>query len=159
MSPNEAPPVSDPDVSPDIPGKEISGRYLLIGLVVLAFSMSGVLWVYWYLHTKPFVPLQRAVTATFPKSYPQVQGGQRRMHKDSPKILRITLRVKFDPEPQEADEQVTAIVNQLEALARKHIDYASYEQFEIHLIQMQPEHAAKKRTITRDIVKSPDSTS
>lgn len=136
------------------PVREFSGKLLLLSIVLLALVMSSGLSLYWHLHTRPFAPLQRAVAAAFPKSGPQVQGGQRKMHKGTPKILRITLKVKFNPELTESDEQVQAMVNQLESLAKQHIDFLSYDEFEVHLVQMQPEHAAKKRTIVRDIARA-----
>ena len=72
------------------------------------------------------------------------------MHRDTPKILRITMQVPFDPEPREADEQIAAVVDRLEELARQHLDFPSFEVFEIHLVRRVPEHKAKTRTITRE---------
>lgn len=131
--------------------REFSGTKLVIGLFTFATAMAASVWIYSYLHAKPFHPLAAAIFAEFPKSYPQVQGGQRRMHRGTPKILRITMQVRFDPEPREADEQIEALVARLEELARQHLDFASYEIFEIHLVQRVPEHKAKTRTVTREI--------
>ena len=73
------------------------------------------------------------------------------MHKNTPRILRITLKVPFDPQPRDADEQVAAMVERLEELARQHIDFDSYELLEIHLVQRRPEHDSQTRTVTREI--------
>ncbi len=141
------PPTSDPSLVP----REFSGTKLIIGLFVFATAMSSGLWIFWYLHARPFQPLQLAIHQAFPKSYPQVQGGQRKMHKNTPRILRITLKVPFDPQPRDADEQVAAMVERLEELARQHIDFDSYELLEIHLVQRRPEHDSQTRTVTREI--------
>ena len=148
------PNTSDPSLSPRKFGnspREFSGTKLVLGLFLFAAAMSSGLWVYWYLHTRPFQPLQFAIHQAFPKSYPQVQGGQLKMHKNTPRILRIMLKVSFDPKPREADEQVAAMVEQLEQLARKHIDFDNYELLEIHLIQRRPEHESLTRTVTQEI--------
>ena len=100
------PPTSDPSLAPHAFGnspREFSGTKLIIGLFVFATAMSSGLWIFWYLHARPFQPLQLAIHQAFPKSYPQVQGGQRKMHKNTPRILRITLKVPFDPQPRDAD--------------------------------------------------------
>lgn len=125
-----------------------------MGVFALAIVMSASVWIYSYYHAKPFQPLQMAIHRTFPKSYPQVQGGQRRMHRNTPKTLRITLQIRFDPEPREADKQVESMVAQLEELARQHLDFPSYELFEIHFVQRVPEHKARTRTVSREIASS-----
>lgn len=134
--------------------REFSGTKLIIGLFLFATVMSGGLWTYWYLHARPFQPLQLAINQAYPKSYPQVQGGQLKMHKNTPRILRITLKVTFNPKPRESDEQVMAMVERLEELARQHIDLPSYELLEIHLVQRVPEHDSRTRTVTREITRS-----
>ena len=152
------PPTSDPSLAPHAFGnspREFSGTKLIIGLFVFATAMSSGLWIFWYLHARPFQPLQLAIHQAFPKSYPQVQGGQRKMHKNTPRILRITLKVPFDPQPRDADEQVAAMVERLEELARQHIDFNSYELLEIHLVQRRPEHDSQTRTVTREIGQHP----
>lgn len=131
--------------------REFSGTKLILSIFTLAIVMAASVWVYSYFHVKPFHALAAAIFEEFPKSYPQVQGGQRRMHRDTPKTLRITMQVGFDPEPREADEQVESLVVRLEELARQHLDFSSYEIFEIHLVQRVPEHKAKKRTVTREL--------
>lgn len=133
--------------------REFSGTKAILGIFALAIAASASIWIYSYLHAKPFQPLQAAIFQAFPKSYPQVQGGQRRMHRDTPKTLRITLQVRFDPEPRDADPQVEEAVARLEELARQHVDFPSYEIFEVHLVQRVPEHKAKMRTVTREIAK------
>lgn len=146
----------EPSTTADVPRfgnspREFSGTKLIVGIFALAIVMAASVWGYSYFHAKPFQSLATAIFAEFPKSYPQVQGGQRRMHRDTPKVLRITMQVLFDPELKESDERVEALVARLEELARQHLDFSSYQIFEVHLVQRVPEHKAKKRTITREI--------
>lgn len=147
---------SEPHASGPSP-REFSGKLLILGLFALAIVMASSLWTYWYFDRRPFQPLQLAIHQAFPKSYPQVQGGQRKMHLQTPRVLRITLKVGFDPEPEEADQrreadqQVEEMIGRLEELARHHIDLPSYDLLEIHLWQRVPEHKSRKRTVTREI--------
>ena len=153
MSHSAANSTAEFETAPEKPPREFSGTTLIVGIFLFAAVMSTGLWIFWYLHTEPFQPLQRAIERAFPKSRPYVQGGQRRIHKGTPKILRITMQVRFNPESPAEQPQVEAIVTQLVDLAKQHIDFAHYNLFEVHLIQMHPEHAAHKLTITREIAK------
>ena len=133
------------------PPREFSGSKLVVGMFLFAAMMSSGLWVYWYFHTLPFQPLQLAIARAVPKSYPLVQGGQRRIHRDTPKVLRVTLRVDFDPASDESKPRVDDLVTRIAELAKQHIDFGSYRLFEVHLVQMRPEHSASMQTITREV--------
>ena len=130
------------------PPRTISGTAIVAAVFTFALVLTTVMWLYWKLHTAPFLPLQQAVADTFPDSAPLVQGGQLKMHKNTPRILRITLRVNFDPNND--DQQVSRITNRVVALAREHQDLSEYDQLEINLFQLVPEHASKKRMVTFD---------
>ncbi len=152
MPESESPANSDPASPANAnPAREFSGSKLVVGMFLFAAMMSSGLWVYWYFHTLPFQPLQVAIARAIPKSYPLVQGGQRRIHRDTPKVLRVTLRVDFDPASDESKPRVDDLVTRLAELAKQHIDFASYELFEVHLVQMRPEHAARSQTIMRAV--------
>jgi hypothetical protein len=152
---------NEAEMRPTASPREFSGTKLIIGLFVFAGVLSSGLWTYWYLHTRPFQPLQLAIHEAFPKSYPLVQGGQRRMDQQTPRVLRITLRVDFDPNPDLAtttaaerngvDRRVEAIVDQLTQLARQHVDLDAYDLLEVHLFQKRPEHKSQMRTVVREL--------
>ena len=127
----------------------ISGKRIVVGMFAFAVVMTATTWIYWKRHKAPFVPLQKAIHAEFPDSMPVVQGGQRKMHQNSPRILRITMRVDFDPKQDEA--AVERIVGKLIKLARIHQDLSSYEQLEIHLVWFRAEKKAETLTIRRNI--------
>ena len=125
----------------------ISGRKLVIGLLVFAITMVAALGIYSYLDRMPFRRLERAIHAEYPNSAPRVQGGQRKMHKVTPRILRITMRVEFNPnmDPQKVD----TIVERLIQLARVHQDLSSYDELEIHIFRREPGRKADTKTVKR----------
>ena len=125
----------------------ISGRVVVVGIFVFGIVVTGTLYVYWDLHTAPFRPLQEALAREFKDSHPLVQGGQRRIRKNTPLMLRVVLRVDFDPNQQPGAD---AIVKRVVKLAREHHDLAVYDILEIHLAWLHPE----KRTVQRKIVKN-----
>ena len=79
------------------PEWRVSGRWMVLGLIAFGVLTTGALWTYWNLHVGPFRPMQDALAVTFPHSSPRVDGGQRKMHKGTPKVLRVVMRVDFDP--------------------------------------------------------------
>src|SRR3990172_7938391 len=80
---------------------ELSGKWVVIGMFVFAIAATAGLFAYWELHTAPFRELQDALAQEFPRSRPRVEGGQRKKHKHTPRILSIVLRVEFDPTADE----------------------------------------------------------
>lgn len=132
-----------------VPRREFAGRHVVAVVFVFAIAVVGVLYGYWRLHVGPFVPLQRAILAEFPESAPRVEGGQRKMHKGTPRVLRIVLKVGFDPRSETV--RGDRIVEVLEDLARRHVDWDSYDLFEVHLFEQIPEKSYVSRTIERDL--------
>jgi hypothetical protein len=123
----------------------VRGRHVVLGMLGFGVLMVFSLWLYWEMYTRPFRPLQTAINAEFPGSSPRVVGGRHKSHRDgSPPLLRIIIRVDFDPKT--ADEQVLQQhVNRLHALAEQHLDLSPYEVLEIHLIQRVPEQETRRR--------------
>src|ERR1700691_6004344 len=99
------------------PAKRVSGRAVVIGLFAFGIALTSILWIYWTLHTAPFRPLQDALAVEFPGSSPRVTGGQRKMHKGTPKILQVILRVDFDPLTQ--TKKGEAVVDRVEIVAQR----------------------------------------
>lgn len=120
--------------------REVPGKWVVLGMLLLGIAATTVMYVYWDLHTKPFRPLTEAIGRTFAHSLPKVEGGR---HKKGPVTLRIVMRVPFPPEVDEP--AATATITQLKELIRTHADLTGYERIQIHLIQMVPEELAKTR--------------
>lgn len=125
----------------------LSGRSVVGGMFSFAILTTALLWIYWKLHTAPFVPLQRAIVEQFPDSAPRVEGGQRKMHKGTPRILRVVLRVGFDPTTNKLQSEQTA--DRVADIARETMDLTEYDLLEIHLFHPIPEQEIRQVSITR----------
>lgn len=133
----------------------VSGRKVVLAMFAFGIIMTGALWVYWELYTRPFRPLQHAINAAFPESSPRVIGGRHKSHKaGNPKTLRIVIQVAFDPTTA-ADELLNDQTSRLLALAAEHLDLTDYEQVEIHLVSRVPEAEPKLRSFTFDTSELP----
>jgi len=95
-----------------------------VGIFVFAFIVTGTMWVYWRLQDGPFIPLEQALSMEFRGSRPRVEGGQRKMHKDSPAILQITMKVDFDPTRE--TERFQAFADHVARFTRQHFDVRPY---------------------------------
>ena len=131
------------------PTPRVSGRAVVFGMFAFGIGATGSLWLYWTLHTGPFRPLQKALAAEFPHSVPRVEGGQRKMHKHTPRILRVTLRVDFDPETETSRGQ--RVLDRIEEIARQHVDLSSYDVLEAYLFQGVPESALRQKEYQHDL--------
>lgn len=110
--------------------------------------MTGLLWLYWELYTRPFRPLQSAIVEAFPDSSPRVVGGQHKSHRGlHPRLLRIVVRVEFDPHGA-ADDVIEHYRSTLAQLAEAHVDLSVYDTLEIHLVHRVPEGETQQRKLT-----------
>ncbi len=133
-----------PDESPRISGVWVAGGLLLLGA---AFTL--VLWLYTEVHTGPFRDLRDAIHSEFPRSVPQVEGGQKKMHKGTPRILRITLQVHSDP--REDDQLVTGMIDRLVSLSEQHHGLGDYDLLDVYLVWFRPEQEAVSRHEQREV--------
>lgn len=129
-------------------GRMIPGKYIVLALLALGVTSSAVMWTYWKLHLAPFLPLQRAIFAQYPKSLPRVEGGR---NKRGPMTLRIVFQAAFLPVRD--DPRTQATLESLCQLARQHHDLAPYELLEIFLVWREPERPAHR---LRVLYKVPD---
>jgi hypothetical protein len=126
--------------------RSLRGRTVVLGMLAFGVVMVFAMWLYWEMYTRPFRPLQNAIHAEFPGSSPRVVGGRHKSHKDgSLPLLRIVIRVDFDPETAD-EETLQQHVDRLHALAAQHLDLSPYEMLEVHLIQRVPEEETRRRT-------------
>ena len=133
--------------------RTVSGRVIVIGLFLLGITATGVLWTYWHLHLVPFMPLQESLAAEFEHSSPRVDGGRRKMHKGTPKILRVVMRVPFDPTDAEADvqNQIEQRMTRVMELATQHTPIGEYDLLEVHLYQETKEDELRQKTFLKDL--------
>jgi hypothetical protein len=134
--------------APIRPPRTISGRWVVLTMFAFGIVATGGIWVYWKLHMAPFLPLQKALAAEFPKSSPRVDGGWTKSEfKKAPPTLRVVLRVPYPPE--ERDIRVPATIERVIALARAHLDFTTYETLEIYLVHYVPERAPQQYEFKR----------
>jgi hypothetical protein len=123
-------------------------------LILIAFGVltTAGMWTYWTQHVGPFRPLQDALAAAFPNSSPRVEGGQRKMHKGTPKILRVVLRVGFDPVSEKSRGE--EMVDLVKLVAAKHIDLDAYDELQVFLYHGVPEQEVRQQEYTRTLHKA-----
>jgi hypothetical protein len=125
------------------PPRTVSGRWIVLTVFAFGIAATGGIWVYWKLHLAPYMPLQKALAAEFPKSSPRVDGGwSGKEYQEGPPRLRIVLRVPYPP--LEQDTRVPATIERVIALARAHLDFEQYETLEIYLVNYAPERATRQ---------------
>jgi len=126
-------------------GRVLSGRWVVIGILVFAITVTGTMWVYWRLQDGPFIPLEQALSTQFKGSRPRVEGGQLKMHTNSPMILQITMKVDFDPTRE--TERFEAFTGRVARFTRQRFDVQPYQILEIHLFQPLPEKEIRQKQI------------
>ncbi|MDA1015132.1 MAG: hypothetical protein O3A00_11855 [Planctomycetota bacterium] len=124
--------------------RHISGKWLVLAMLGFGVVATTSLWIYWKLHLMPFMPLQEVLVKEFPDSSPRVDGGQRRMQDGSPMILRIVMKVAFDPI---LDEEPTAeFIAAVTQVVGDNLDLDEYDELHLHLYQLNPEGELRQNT-------------
>lgn len=137
----------------DKPDPRISGRKLVFVMISMGLLATGLLWFYWNLHLQPFMPLQEALAAEFEESSPRVDGGQRKSHKGTPRVLRVVMRVPFDPNSKDANV-LAAIGDRIDRtieLAKVYSTFNEYALLDVHLFYEVKEQRLSQKTFSRDI--------
>jgi len=127
----------------------VRGAWVAVGILVLGLVFTAVLWWYTDMHAGPFRELRDAIHAEYPGASPHVEGGQRKIHKGTPKILRITLRVEDDPRSD--DELVSQKMDRLVSLADRHHGLRKYDRLDVYFVWYRPERPAISRHEQRDV--------
>ena len=145
--------MSDESTKPDLRFSTLSGRAVVIGMFAFAILLTLALRWYWNKHIEPFMPLQLALAERFADSSPRVEGGQRKMHMNTPRVLRVTMRVAWDP-TDESDETAERVAGDLDVIletAAQHLDLSIYHVLECHFFQPAPEQSLRHATFTRTL--------
>lgn len=120
--------------------RQVSGRAVVVAMFAFGSLLTGALYLYWELHTRPFRPLQDAIAAEFPDFTPRVIGGRHKSQRTgSPNTLRIVLLVDFNPKSESSAPRTEQIASRLAELAATQMDLSKYEILEIHLVHRVPE--------------------
>lgn len=127
----------------------VSGTAVIVAMFAFGIAATGGLWTYWTLHTGPFRPLQDALAKEFPGSVPRVDGGQRKMRKGMPTILRAVLRVNFDPVTETAKGE--QILDRVEQVSRQYVDLGQYDFLDVYLYEGVPEQEIREKEFERQL--------
>lgn len=132
--------MSDP-ATPAAP-KTVSGKYVVIVMFLFASFATSLLWYYWYYHNAPFVPLQKALAEEFIGCQPRVDGGQRKMHLGTPKLLWVILRMPFKPDDDPSRSRKVA--ERVRDLVREKLPPDDFESLTVRLFFGEPERVLHK---------------
>jgi hypothetical protein len=135
-------PVMGDEIAPQR-SRELSGRYLVVGVLLLGSAATALLFVYWDRQTRPFRPLREAIGREFRHSRPNVEGGRPKGR--GPWILRVAMTVDFPP--AEDSTRANQIFQRVLELARGYHDLKDIDRVEVNLIQFVPQELAKTRTL------------
>ena len=131
------------------PQREISGKTVVIAVLLYSGVIVGLLWAFAVIDRAPFQKVEHALAAEFPDSLPKVRGGREKGDESKPMLLRIVMRVPFNPEGDE--QQAEKIADRVFEIARANHDTAPYDEVEIDLFQARPEQEILQRTIHRKL--------
>ena len=134
-------------ISPQNTG--IRGMWVVLGMFAFGLLATGTLFVYWHYHPAPFKELQQALAEEFPGCRPRVEGGQRKQHKGTPRVLRIVMKVEFRPDQETNRSEEMA--DQVLKLAAQHQPLEQYDIAEIHLYWPEKEQEIHEHLIEREL--------
>ena len=133
----------DPDASPrpSVSGKAVVGAMFLFGI-----GSTLALYLYWKAHMTPFLPLQEALASEFSDSSPRVDGGQTRMQLNTPHILRVVMRVRYDPKADDdhTRAQLDRQISRIAEIAAEHLDLTEFDRLEVHFYMPDPESSLRQ---------------
>lgn len=130
----------------------LTGRKVVASMFVMGICATAFLYGYWTLHLMPFMPLQEAIVAEFPGSAPRVNGGKKKLHKETPTILQIGMKLKFDPTGTDAETvaAVRTLQSRIHELVKQKVDFPELDIVELYIYQLQQEHEIRKRSFRLD---------
>ena len=131
----------------------ISGRKVVVAMFAFGICATTLLYVYWTLHLMPFMPLQEAIVAEFPDSAPRVDGGQKKMHRNTPTILRIVMKTRVDPTAldEESTEAISAICQRIAELSKQKVQLPNLDFIELHIYKLLQEQEIRTKSFRLDI--------
>ena len=117
-------------------------------MFLMGICASAFLYGYWTLHLMPFMPLQEAIVAEFPGSSPRVDGGRKKMHKDTPTILRIVMKSQIDPtaSDEKSADAMAALRKRVAELVETKVDFPGMNYIELHVYQLVQEKEIREKS-------------
>ena len=138
--------------------RTISGRWMVIGMFTMGITLTSLLYVYSTLHLGPFRPLQDAIVNEFPGSAPRVDGGKKKLYKNTPTVLRILVKTEIDPlsEREESIQALFAMRKRIAELAMEKAPLPDLSVLEIHVYKLLKEDGIHKRSYRLDLKSAAD---
>ena len=131
------------------PPREISGKTVVIGVLLYSVVIVSALFVFAIIDRAPFQQVEQALAEEFPDSSPKVRGGREKGKDTNPMLLRVVMRVPFDPEADE--KQAETVADRVLEIAKTNHDTTLYDEVEIDLFKAQPEKEVLQRKIQRKL--------
>jgi len=143
--PSTAPSVP-PTAAPTAP--RVSGRLIVASMFLMGICATTFLYTYWTLHLMPFMPLQESLVREFPGSAPRVNGGQKKMHKQTPVVLQVMMKSPVDPWSKAPTDLVAIATLQKRVLelVREQNPLPGLQQLELHVYQLVAEDEIQGRS-------------
>jgi hypothetical protein len=126
---------------------------VVLGMLAFGLCMTGVLFLYWELHTARFREVQEALAARFPGSKPRVEGGRPKSTGEPAETFRVVLQVSFDPEAEPA--RAERFVDDVLKVAADHEDLRAFETLHVHLYAPDPERRLRQQSFYRAVAEKP----
>jgi len=126
----------------------LNGRTVVISMFLLGIMATAFLYTYWTRQLAPFMPLQEALVLEFPGSAPRVDGGQKKIHKQTPMVLRVAMKTETDPfsEVPEDVEEIGRMQARLWGLTEELNPLPGLQELELHAYKLVKEEEIRKRS-------------
>ncbi|MFM7036524.1 MAG: hypothetical protein ACKO2L_02265 [Planctomycetaceae bacterium] len=130
------------------PTRRVSGRLIVASMFLLGICATTFLYTYWTLHLMPFMPLQESLVREFPGSAPRVNGGQKKMHKQTPVVLQVMMKSPVDPKSEKAADQIAIakLQQRVLELVREQNPLPDLQQLELHVYHLVAEDEIQGRS-------------
>lgn len=134
--------------------RRVRGWWIVLAILSFGLILTGINWAYWKRHIAPFLPLQKRLAEEYRGSKPRVEGGQRKIHQATPKILRVTMMLDFNPETEAGKPKAERFAKDVAAfIAREWSELTEYDLLELHLYWPEPEQEIRSAVITFEVAK------
>lgn len=117
-------------------------------MFLMGICATTFLYTYWTLHLMPFMPLQESLVREFPGSAPRVNGGQKKMHKQTPVVLQVMMKSPVDPWSKKTADQAAIVKLQQRVLelVREQNPLPGLQQLELHVYHLVAEDEIQGRS-------------
>lgn len=128
--------------------RTVSGSKVVLAMFGLGILSTAALWVYWTKHLEPFMPMQVALNEKFEGASTRIDGGQRKLHKGTPSVLSVRMKIPFDPNVAENESRVQDIANTCIELSKIHVADMQFDEIVVLLYHQVKEKGASQRKVS-----------